>query len=186
MTNPKILNNQIREIINDPQRKEILILNKTKWRQLCASLDVISDTESAINSYVSLPAFNAGNGGYLFIYGLLHAFFLQQDAIDHLWFALFEQNIKWKDEYPEVYLLREIRNDAIGHPTKRGNFRSFHFISQPSISKQGFQFISIDSDTNSSEIKDVDLNHLIKTQYQTISIILGNAIELLEKENSIN
>ena len=57
-------------------------------------MDVIGDTQIAINSYFSLQGFKAEDGGYLFLYGLLQAFFLQQDAINNLSDALFDKQSK--------------------------------------------------------------------------------------------
>src|SRR5690606_41465676 len=84
---------RIRDLVNHPWKLQSLLDNKAKWNKLCASMDVIGDTQFAINSYFSLPSFKAENGGYLFLYGLLQAFILQQDAINHLSEALFDREI---------------------------------------------------------------------------------------------
>jgi hypothetical protein len=120
MDNVQQKDTKIRDLVNHPWKLQSLLDNIAKWNKLCASMDVIGDTQIAINSYFSLPSFSAENGGYLYLYGLLQAFFLQQDAINHLSEALFDRAIDWRTEYPDLYLVRELRNNSIGHPTKRG------------------------------------------------------------------
>lgn len=57
----------------------------------------------------------------LYIYGLLQALFLQQDAANGISTALLGKKIDFKQEYPSLFEIREIRNDTVGHPTLRGN-----------------------------------------------------------------
>jgi hypothetical protein len=175
---------RIRDLVNHPWKLQRLLDDRIKWNKLCASMDVIGDTQIAINSYFSLPGFKAENGGYLFLYGLLQAFFLQQDAINHLSEALFDKAINWKAEYPDIYLVRELRNDSIGHPTKRGKDESFHFIARYSVSKGHFRLMSHYSKTNKSEFNDIDINELRARQENSVIKILDTVIELMEKEYS--
>ena len=173
---------RIRDLVNHPWKSHSLLDNKKKWRKLCASLDVIGDTQLAINNYFDLPDFKAGNGGYLFLYGLLQAFFLQQDALNNLSEALLDVPINWKSEYPDIYLVRELRNESIGHPTKRGNDDSFHFIARYSVSNKHFRLMSYFSKTNKSEFNDVNINELRLKQENSVIQILDNVIEHMEKE----
>lgn len=175
---------RIRDLVNHPWKLQSLLDNKAYWNKLCASMDVIGDTQIAINSYFSLPSFSAENGGYLYLYGLLQAFFLQQDAINHLSEALFDKAIDWKAEYPDIYHVRELRNDSIGHPTKRGKDESFHFIARYSLSKGNFRLVSSYSKTNDSKFNEIDINELRAKQENSIIKILDTVIELLEKEYS--
>lgn len=173
---------RIRDLVNHPWKQQGLLEDRTKWNKLCASMDVIGDTQIAIKSYFSLPNFKADSGGYLFLYGLLQAFFLQQDAINHLSEALFDKPICWKTDYPDIYLVREFRNDSIGHPTKRGKDKSFHFIARYSVSKGHFRLMSHYSKNNTSEFNDIDINELRAKQENSVIKILDTAIELMEKE----
>lgn len=173
---------RIRDLVNRPWKQQGLLEDRTKWNKLCASMDVIGDTQIAINSYFSLPNFKAENGGYLFLYGLLQAFFLQQDAINHLSEALFDTSINWKKDYPDIYLVRELRNDSIGHPTKRGRDESFHFIARYSVSKAHFRLMSHYSKNNTSEFNNIDINELRTKQKNSVIKFLDTVIELMEKE----
>jgi hypothetical protein len=184
MDNVQQKDTKIRDLVNHPWKLQSLLDNIAKWNKLCASMDVIGDTQIAINSYFSLPSFSAENGGYLYLYGLLQAFFLQQDAINHLSEALFDRAIDWRTEYPDLYLVRELRNNSIGHPTKRGKDESFHFIARYSISNGHFRLMSSYSKTNDTRFNDIDINELRTKQENSVNKILETVIELMEKEYS--
>ena len=100
--------NKIRDYINDPRKQFELFQNEKKWNQLCASMDVIEDTQLAIGAYFKLESFDAYKGGYLYLYGILQAFFMQQDAVSSLNYSLFNKNIDFKKDFPELYSIREL------------------------------------------------------------------------------
>lgn len=125
LTNIDSLSDKIRDYINISRIQNIYILNKKEWNQICSSLDVLGDTNYSISSYISTSFPNNDGLKYIYIYGLLQSLFLQQDAVKHLTCALFginEKDYKFSDELSNI---RDIRNDAIGHPTNRGNGKSF-------------------------------------------------------------
>ena len=93
----------IRVLCNHPWRKQQLLNDKINWEKLWASMDAIEDTQLAINSYLELDTFNGYNGGYLYIYGLLQALNIQQDAVNNLSISLFNPPIDYKIEYPKLY-----------------------------------------------------------------------------------
>jgi hypothetical protein len=173
---------RIRDLVNHPWKLQTLLDDKAKWNKLCASMDVIGDTQIAINDFFTLPSFSSNNGGYLFLYGLLQALFLQQDAINHLSEALFNEPINWKNDYPDIYHVRELRNDSIGHPTKRGKDKSFHFIARYSISNGYFRLMSHYSVLDKHLFRDVKIQELREKQEKSVIKILDNVIGLMEKE----
>lgn len=172
---------KIRDLVNHPWQRELIIGNKIKWNKVCACMDVIQDTQLAINSFSELPEFTAENGGYLHLYGLLQAMFLQQDAIKHFSEGIFDKGIDWKTTHPKIYEIRELRNDAIGHPTKRGNNESFHYIARYSLENDFFKLASYYPKRDDSEYRDIDLSNLIKNHNKSISKILGELIKQMEK-----
>jgi hypothetical protein len=173
---------KIRDLVNHPWKLQGLLEDKTKWNKICASMDVIGDTQIAINDFFKLPTFSSNSGGYLFLYGLLQALFLQQDAINHLSEALFDQSINWKDDYPDIHLIRELRNDSIGHPSKRGSDKSFHFIARYSISNGYFKLMSHYSDLNRHVFRDFKIQEIKEKQEKSIIIVLDKVIDIMEKE----
>lgn len=173
----------IRDLCNHPWKRELLFQDRIKWNKFWTSMDAIDDTQHAIESYLGLPDFNANNGGYLYIYGLMQALNIQQDASNNLLSALFNRTTDFKQEYPDLYEIREHRNNSIGHPTKRGKDKSFHFIGRASISKNGFRLASYFPKTGEkSKFEDIDVLKCIKTQNELISKILNDTMNKLQSD----
>lgn len=123
-------------------------------------MDVLGDTELGIHDFKSRDTV-----GYIEIYGLLQALFLQQDAVRHI-ANIFSFEIS---KLPELAKVREIRNDAIGHPMNRSNHKSFHFISRSSVSKKGFDLRSHDGDTGENSYRRIDLEMVLEDQRANIN-----------------
>ncbi len=179
------LENQIRQLINNPQKHYELRQNKALFSQLCSSLDVIEDTEDAIMAY-SEQDFGEEDkpSHYLAVYGLLQAIYVQQDAVINLCESL---GIKDKvNNYPKLKEIREIRNDTVGHPTKRdqqkGKPVSYHHISQTTLNKSGFTLASYFSDGSQVQFRDIKISELIVEQNRFISTILATLASNLEAE----
>ena len=174
---------EIREICNHPWKRELLFQDKIIWNRLWASLDVIEDSQIAINDYTNLSEFSSNTNGYLYVYGILQALNLQQDALVNLNKALFEQDINFKEEYPELYNIRENRNNSIGHPTDRGKGKSFHHITRGSIKKEGFEMISFYPKTGvTTKFEEVNILSCIEIQNKLLKKILTNTMEKLKSE----
>jgi len=174
---------KIRDLCNHPWKRELLFQDRIKWNKLWTSMDAIDDTQVAINNYSNLPSFDANNGGHLYIYGLMQALNIQQDAANNLLNALFNKTVDFKAEYPELYEIREHRNNAIGHPTNRGNDKSFHFIGRASISKKGFMLASYYPKTGEkSKFEEIDIIKCIKTQNRLVTTILNETMKKLQSD----
>ena len=181
MSTDKTVN--IRDILNHPWKKLVLFQDLIKWDKTWASLDTLEDTEEAIKYYLSLTDFGPFNGGYLFVYGILQALILQQDALNNLVFALFGEKIDLKNKYPELYKIREHRNNSIGHPTKRGNDNSFHMIGRHSISKKGFALLSYYPNTGEeTKLEDICILECIESQEKLLNKILSKTMDELKNE----
>jgi len=75
---------QIRDLINKPRKQYLLLKNNRLWNQLCSSLDVVQDTDIAMEAYLR-NAFPEGEGEkYIRVYGILQVLVVQQDAARHL------------------------------------------------------------------------------------------------------
>lgn len=180
---PTELTKEIRDILNHPWKREMLFQDRVKWNKIWASLDTFDDTQEAINHYLNLDNFGPYNGGYLYIYGVLQAINLQQDALNNLLNALFDKTIDWETEYPELYKIREHRNDSIGHPTKRGNDKSFHMIGRYSISNGGFTLASYFPKTgDKSKFQEINILECIESQSKLLKIILSETMDKLTNE----
>lgn len=169
----------IRNFINQSEKQFNLLKNHKFWNQLCCSLDVIEDSDLVISAYLK-SEFGAEDGEkYLRLYGLLQALFLQQDAVTNLCESLGLQNNLISS--PKLKEIRDIRNDSIGHPTKRGNYKSYHFISRVTITKSGFQLISYD-EKNKTTFRYILVIDLIKEQRKYLLEILKKVINALKIE----
>lgn len=176
---------RIREFINESKKQYVLLKNKDLWSQLCSCLDVIEDSQFAIEAYPTIQ-FGTNDGvNYLSLYGLLQALFLQQDAIDNLC-----ESLKIPDtiyNYPRLIEIREIRHNSIGHPTKinrgkeKNKLPSYHFISRPSLCSNSFTLLSCYSD-GENKFRDITITDLITDQKEHISRILEQIITKLENE----
>jgi len=172
---------KIRELINKNIMRCILLQSGVLWDQLCSCLDVIGDTELAITAYLRREFGESTEGRYLAVYGLLQALFAQQDAVINLCESLsIPENIS---NYPQLKEVRKVRNDSIGHPTKRGTKKhpSYHYISRPTLTYDGFQHISFDSN-GKLDFENVSIPDLIEDQRTCLSEILTSVIGELEQK----
>ena len=173
---------QIRRLINQPRRQNNLIKDLPCWNQLCASLDAIEDTKLAINSYVAIESGNDKGQLYLLVYGVLQALFLQQDAVNNLCEALAIPVERSK--YPRLQEIRKIRNESIGHPTKRNQSKgkhSYHYISRISLTLKGFDLLTYFHD-GKFESKYISIEECITDQDKYLKDILSAVIENLKRE----
>jgi hypothetical protein len=176
---------RIRDLINEPRTQYLLIKQKGLWQQLCSCLDIIGDTEIAIAAYTVRKMGSDKGSLYLAVYGLLQSLVLQQDAVFHLGESLDMKGIRSK--YPRLEEIREIRNDSIGHPTKRDRTKkgkkapnSYHGISRISLSYEGFQLFTSD-ETGAYKFNRISIPDLLADQNRDISLILNSMIETLEQ-----
>lgn len=176
------LEQQIRNFINDPRKQYALLQDIAAWNMLCSCLDLIGDTELAIVAYDQAQHPEDEGGKYLFVYGIIQALFLEQDAVRNLCEAL---KISYTAN-PLLKQIREIRNDSIGHPTKRGSGRgeAFSFISRARLTKHGFDLITRYPDSSRPPlIRHVNIASLIERQQLILTQALTDVLkELMEEE----
>jgi hypothetical protein len=133
-------------------------------------MDVLGDSEQGIFEFKGLHSVS-----YIEIYGLLQALFLQQDAVRFI-ADVFNIELTSNEKLKNI---RDLRNDAIGHPMNRGKFKSFHFISRISISRHGFTLMSHDGDTGKDEFRKIILNEVLDNQSEGINLQLKEIYDFL-------
>jgi len=170
---------EIRDFVNKPRKQFNLLKNHKLWNQLCSSLDVIEDSDLAIDAYLNREFSKDDGEKYLRLYGVLQALFLQQDAVTNFCESLGLPNDLITD--PKLKEIRAIRNDSIGHPTKRGKYKSYHYISRISITKSKFQLISYYGN-NKTTVRAVLVIDLVKEQRKYLSKIFKKVIKILKAE----
>jgi hypothetical protein len=173
------LESEIRDYINNPRKQHTLLKDRAAWNKLCSSLDVIGDTELALDAYAKMPEPESDGEKYIVLYGVLQVLFVQQDAVTHLAESL---DIPYSVD-SVIKDIREVRNDSIGHPTKRGGGkgRASNFISRNSMSKNGFTLMTTYTNSD-TKFQDVNVPQLIESQRNILRITLADVVEKLREE----
>lgn len=174
------LEQRIRDFINSARRQSALLENTADWNKLCSSLDLIDDSQLAIESYPLLCKIEDDGASYLIIYGILQALLLQQDAAKHIAASL---NIKVKLP-KELDDIRIVRNSAAGHPgfqKENGQSKSC-FISRSSLSPLGFDLMTVYSEGNDYKMDHVNIPKLLKTQESYLGETLSRVVNELEMQ----
>lgn len=179
----EVVNNiqKIRDYINKSRKQSILVRNKYSWNQLCSSLDIVEDTELAIEEYLNVKEVKTDGLKYLFVFGIMQVLFVQQDAIINMAESLgleFQLDTDLKN-------IREIRNDSIGHPTKRGKGlkTKYNFLFRAYISHKNLSLMTV----SPSEVEDTKFYHyqidkLILSQSRSVNKLLLELITMLANE----
>lgn len=178
---------KIRDFINidSPRKQHVLRQDDAMWLKHCSCMNVIEDTEEALEYFLTEETDNSEIGkNYLRIYGALQALFVQQDAVINLHTAL---AIKCpKDE--TIIEIRDIRNAATGHPTDikiGGNQNAFGFMSRVTLSSYGFKLMKTYPEKSGvDESRNISVPHLIATQKIILMKILDDVIETLKEEDA--
>jgi len=181
MTRVPDLEQEIRDLINAPRKHLAIRQDPAEFLKLCSCLDVIGDTELAFDAYSEMSDDSPPGSSYILAYGFLQALVVQQDAVRNLYEALRLRLPSEPD--PQLKAIREVRNDAIGHPTKRGGGkgRSFSYISRPSISQSGFQLMTWQP-KETPTIKPVSFESLRDTQRGRVERLLDAVVQALRQE----
>ncbi len=174
---------RIRELINKPLILNNTLRKKAKRYKIYSCLDVIGDTELAIEAFTSNKSVSESGLLYLFIYGILQILFVQQDAVFNLCNSVgIEKKI---EDYPDLKEIRNIRHTATGHPTEKSIPSeiptSYNFIIRVSMTHDKFELTSILKNGNQN-YKHVAIPGLIEIQQTNISTILSDVIDKLEKD----
>jgi len=173
---------QIRDLINKPRKQHLLLKNNQFWSQLCSSLDVVQDTDIAMEAYLR-NAFPADEGEkYIRVYGILQVLVVQQDAVKHLITSPgLPETIH--DSLEDIKEIREIRIESIGHPTEKRSKggHTYHFISRATMHKDGFQLLSC-LPNKQTAFKNINIPDLITKQRHFINGMLDQVFGELKKE----
>ena len=177
---------EIRNFLNftSPRKKQALMQDSAMWYMLCSSMDIIEDMECALESYLAEDSDVSDLGKkYLLVFGALQTLYVQQDGVKHLHDAL---DIPYTMD-PKIKDIREIRNDAAGHPTNRQNKKAFNFITRVYLGVHDFQLTTfyptnvVGGNLNSKHMN-INIPDLITTQRSVFLDVLENVIKNLKEE----
>jgi len=183
MTNEIIdLCNTLNEAIHEPLYHNFYnIPNELKYNQTFTSIDLIEDSQIAIEEFESAESLGKQGRSTLLIYGLLQSLFLQQDGLYHLYKCVVNDNIKQTDFFDTFSFdkdIREVRNDIAGHPTNRKK-TEFYFIAKGPISKDRFTYAGY---TPTFRKVEVDLKSFIIKQLELTRNVLQKVQENISKK----
>jgi hypothetical protein len=167
---------RIRDLIDHPRRRRQLRDRGARWYQLCSAMDVIGDTELAMQyACQGVPSTSPG-AAYVVIYGVLQALYLQQDAATRIAKCLgLELELP-----PEIEEVRETRNAAGGHPsTYKGSGTG---IVRYTASTAGFE-LNIWAQKGGLTRKHVSLRALCVRQAQALRLFFADVVKKLEEED---
>jgi hypothetical protein len=135
----------------------------------------------AISAYRTIERTDDGFG-YLAIYGFLQCLILQQDAVRHLFQAM---NVDYSPD-PMLEEIREIRNNAAGHPTERreskrlGLPKRYNFVARYSIKSSAIRLYTGFADGRPSAYQSVNLEEKCEQQNRIIQCALKRLLAHLE------
>lgn len=171
---------RIREFINGSRKQSVLLKCSMSWNKLCSSLDLIGDTQLAIDSYPTFSSLEEHGECYLIVYGILQTLLLQQDAASHI-----ADSLSIKVKRPKALEnIRKIRNSAAGHPShqkENGQSRSC-FITRMSVTATGFQLMTTYSGDKEYKNEYIEIPALIKIQQKYLCEVLGKVVSELERQ----
>jgi uncharacterized protein with HEPN domain len=177
------LTESVRNHINTHRYQIALLEDAGNWNQICSSLDVVGDSLLAIESYHKGTYPDDFGLKYIYTYGVLQALFLLQDAARHLSEAF---TITYQ---PSQALLeiRNMRNAAIGHPTKQDHKgqRYYNYISRISMSKNGFDLLR-HSRPGQYDVMRVDLTAATTDQLQELAESFRQIVSMLEEADRMH
>lgn len=183
MTNEIIdLCNTLNEAIHEPLYHNFYnIPNELKYNQTFTSIDLIEDSQIAIEEFESAELLGKQGRSTLLIYGLLQSLFIQQDGLYHLYKCVLDENINQTDFFDTFSFdknIREVRNDIAGHPTNRKN-TEFYFIAKGTVSKDRFTYAGYTPEFRKVE---VDLKTFISKQSEFTINVLQSVLDIILKK----
>lgn len=133
--------NEIREFINEPYiNNQLRLLDLEKWLCVTSALDTLEDATSAIDFYFVASCATTLGELYLHVYGLLQALYVSQECIVSLRKSLLNRGINFKEESPDLYYVRNVRDDIL-HATDRGKAnKNYIYLTQINMSKLNLEY----------------------------------------------
>ncbi len=164
--------------MNQPPVRRRLQKQLARYNQLCASIETLRQTESAIEAFARFEGEVGSGGHFLALYGVLQALVLQQDAVCHLQEALGDPR-KSVITNRQLQNVRSIRNWSVGHPTKvdRRDSLSHHKIRRARLGK-GFELVSA-FDDGRQQYAYVSIAELVRTQKLALGRLLRGMLPAL-------
>lgn len=172
----------IRDRITTGRMERSLLARPRDWNVLCSALDVLEDTELALDSYLSFQPQGEPGACYLLVYGALQALQTQQAAAEAVCTCL---DVKPATP-PKLPSIRQLRSDAVGHPMARTEEKvtKSSFIVRMSLTHHGFSLLTLSSSGGSHEQRHVDVPKLILQQRAALQSTLKEVVAAMDAEEA--
>lgn len=173
------LESKVRDRINSGRKQHELLGRAADWNKLCSALDIVGDTELALDSYLNQPRIDDTGLCYLHVYGALQLLQTQQDAVAHICSAL---GIKAQSS-PKLPHIREIRSSSVAHPAaqKEDKATKSNFIVRSSISQYGFTLMTVYSDETPYSERSISIPSLVTEQRSTLRGVLEEVLAKMDE-----
>ena len=174
------LEQRIRSFLSSDRFRSGFEKSPAGFNQLVSALDILGDTNRAMQTYPSMCTHNEKGISYIIVYGVLQGLFLQQDSVERIVKVL---DIPYSRP-AELQDIRDIRNKSVGHPTNQGKKSQdskSNFIDRSSLSPTGFKLLTLHSDSDDYEMPHIFIPDMISKQETHICEILSTIINELEK-----
>lgn len=174
------LEQEIRDYINHPRRRAILLSDLASWNMLCSALDVVGDTELALEAYLHWTKLDGAGEKYLLVYGALQVMEVQQDAMKFLCESLSITYARSK----ELREIRRIRSESIGHPMdgEENKVAKASFIQRFDLDQQAFTLRTVYSDSRPHRRQTIDVAQLLTMQRRLLEETLTKVVEKLRAD----
>jgi hypothetical protein len=174
------LEKQIRDRINGGRKQHELLARSADWNKLCSALDIVGDTELALDSYLSQSHVDDPGLCYLHVYGALQLLQTQQEAVRHICDAL---GIAARTS-PKLPHIREIRSSSVAHPAKQKEDKTLksNFIVRSSLSHHGFTLMTVYSDETRYSQRHISIPSLVTEQRDTLRGVLHEVIAKMDED----
>ncbi len=164
-----------------------LTTNVGDYERVFTSIDLIEDSQDAIEEFGNIPETNFQKRSTLYIYGVLQSLYCQQDGLFNLYKTITKASTKNVYEMFKLYSftaeIRNVRDDIAGHPTDRKKGKEFYFIAKGSNSKYNFSYAGY---TPHFRKVDVDLKQFIKEQNKFTHTILDQVEKSIAEQINIH
>lgn len=172
---------KINEELCRTYKQNLLCENNTKYNKCYSAIYLLQDIAETFSFYKTCKDETLSLGAkYLMIYGILESLFMQQNALNDLLNSLDFSNINYKNSYPEIFKIREIRNDIAGHPTNRDKNKTSYstYLSRPDLSLNKIKY----EESEKNLFVEFDINESILIQEKFIKEQLKIIYEKLVQE----
>jgi hypothetical protein len=153
------------------------------YKRVITSIDLIEDSENAIEEFENIAETNFQNRSTLYIYGVLQSMYCQQDGLFHLFKTTTKKLLRNVYELFELYnfnkSIREVRDDIAGHPADRKNGKEFYFIVKLPNTKYRFSYVGY---TPRFRKVEVDLRQFIEEQREFTTTVLNDIEKTISEQ----